>query len=52
MSNGPAAKQSVLHFHMDVIPRHMEDGLTMNWELVQGDMEEIGKLAERIRGNM
>ena len=50
--NGPAAKQSVLHFHMHVIPRHMEDGLTMNWELVQGDIEEIGALAERIRGNM
>jgi histidine triad (HIT) family protein len=50
--NGPAAKQSVLHFHMHVIPRHMEDGLTMNWDLVQGDMEEIGKLAERIRGSM
>lgn len=50
--NGPAAKQSVMHFHMHVIPRHMEDGLTMNWELVQGDIEEIGALAERIRGNM
>ena len=50
--NGPAAKQSVMHFHMHVIPRHMEDGLTMNWELVQGDMEAIGALAERIRGNM
>ena len=50
--NGPAAKQSVMHFHMHVIPRHMDDGLTMNWELVQGDMDEIGKLAERIRGNM
>lgn len=50
--NGPAAKQSVMHFHMHVIPRHMEDGLTMNWELVQGDLEKIGKLAERIRGNM
>lgn len=50
--NGPAAKQSVMHFHMHVIPRHMEDGLTMNWDLVQGRMDEIGKLAERIRGNL
>lgn len=50
--NGPAAKQSVLHFHMHVIPRHMEDGQTMNWELVQGDMDEIGALAEQIRANM
>jgi histidine triad (HIT) family protein len=50
--NGPAAKQSVMHFHMHVIPRQTEDGLTMNWDLVQGDMQEIGQLAERIRGNM
>ena len=50
--NGPAAKQSVPHFHMHVIPRHMEDGLTMNWDLVQGDMDDIGALAEKIRGNL
>lgn len=50
--NGPAAKQSVMHFHMHVIPRHMEDGLTMNWDLVQGDMDAIGALAERIRANL
>lgn len=50
--NGPAAKQSVMHFHMHVIPRHMDDGLTMNWELVQGDMEAIGALAEKIRANL
>ncbi len=50
--NGPAAKQSVMHFHMHVIPRNIGDGLTMNWDLVQGDMEAIGALAERIRNNM
>lgn len=50
--NGPAAKQSVLHFHMHVIPRHMDDGLTMNWELVPGDMDAIGALAERVRARI
>ena len=50
--NGPAAKQSVPHFHMHVIPRHMEDGLTMNWDLVQGDMDEIGTLTEKFRANL
>lgn len=50
--NGPAAKQSVLHFHMHVIPRHDGDGLTMNWELVQGDMDAIGAMADRIRANL
>ncbi len=50
-ANGPGAKQSVFHFHVHVIPRAMEDGLTMNWELVPGDMDEIGKLAEKIAAN-
>ncbi len=50
--NGPAAKQSVPHFHMHVIPRHMGDGLTMNWDLVQGDMDEIGALAGKIRASL
>lgn len=50
--NGPAAKQSVMHFHMHVIPRHMEDGLTMNWELVQGDTDAIRALTEKIRANL
>jgi len=50
--NGPAAKQSVMHFHMHVIPRHLGDGLTMNWDLVQGNMDTIGALADRIRANL
>jgi len=51
-ANGPGAKQSVFHLHVHVIPRAMDDGLTMNWELEPGDMDAIGKLAERIRGNV
>lgn len=30
----------------------MDDGLTMNWELEPGDMDEIGKLAELIAANV
>lgn len=51
-ANGPGAKQSVFHLHVHVIPRAMDDGLTMNWELVPGDMDGIGKLAERIKANI
>ncbi len=50
-ANGPGAKQSVFHLHVHVIPRATDDGLTMNWELVPGDIDEIGKLAERIAAN-
>ena len=49
--NGPAAAQSVLHFHMHVLPRRDGDELKLNWGLEPGDMDAIGKLAERIRAN-
>jgi histidine triad (HIT) family protein len=50
--NGPAAAQSVLHFHMHVLPRRDRDELKLNWDLEPGDMDAIGKLAERIRANL
>lgn len=50
--NGLAAAQSVPHFHMHAIPRHTGDDLAMNWSLKPGNMDEIGALAERIRGNL
>ena len=50
--NGPAAAQSVLHFHMHVLPRRDGDQLKLNWGLEPGDMDAIGKLAERIRANL
>ncbi len=50
--NGPAAAQSVAHYHMHVIPRATDDGLTMNWALVPGDMDELARIAEQIRTNM
>ena len=50
--NGPAAAQSVMHFHMHVLPRRNGDELKLNWGIEPGDMEAIGKLAERIRENL
>ena len=49
--NGPAAGQTVLHFHMHVLPRRDGDDLKLNWGLNPGDMDAIGALAERIRQN-
>ncbi|MEX0695811.1 MAG: HIT family protein [Rhodospirillales bacterium] len=49
-ANGPGAAQSVFHIHFHVIPRFTDDGLTMNWGLVPGDMTEIAQLASRIAG--
>ena len=50
--NGQAAAQSVMHFHVHVLPRVEGDGLSMNWGLKLGDIEAIGTLAERIRANL
>ncbi len=50
--NGPAAAQSVMHFHMHVLPRRNGDDLKLNWGLEAGDMDAIGQLAERIRDNL
>lgn len=50
--NGPAAAQSVMHFHMHVLPRNDGDELKLNWGIVPGDMDAIGELAERIRNNI
>ena len=51
-ANGPAAAQSVFHFHMHILPRQMDDELKLNWGLNPGDMEAIGELAGRIRENV
>ena len=48
-SNGEGAAQSVLHFHMHIVPRALGDELKLNWPLKPGDMKEIGALAEKIK---
>jgi histidine triad (HIT) family protein len=50
--NGPAAAQSVLHFHMHVLPRREGDELKLNWGIKPGDMDAIAGLAERIKENL
>jgi histidine triad (HIT) family protein len=47
-ANDKGAAQSVFHIHFHVIPRNLGDGLTMNWDMVPGDMDGIGQLAEKI----
>lgn len=47
-ANGPGAAQSVFHLHIHIVPRHLGHNPAMNWEVVPGDMDGIGKLAEKI----
>jgi histidine triad (HIT) family protein len=51
-ATGPGAAQSVQHIHFHVLPRCADDGLTMNWGHVPGDMDAIGDLAQRIAANV
>lgn len=47
---GPAAWQSVFHFHVHVIPRYEDDPLRLPWIPRGGDMEEIAAAAAQLRG--
>ena len=40
-NNGPAAGQTVFHFHMHLIPRYAEDDVRIGWKM--------GKLSEEVK---
>ncbi len=48
-SCGPAAWQTVFHFHMHVIPRYEGDPLRLPWTPRPGDPDEIAAVAEALR---
>lgn len=51
-SNGTHAGQAIFHFHLHIIPRYQDDGVSMNETTTahppQADFEELKKLAEKI----
>jgi histidine triad (HIT) family protein len=51
-ANGPGAAQSVLHFHMHVVPRAKDDEMKMNWGLKPGDKDVLKALADQIKANI
>ena len=48
-SCGPAAWQTVFHFHVHVVPRYEDDPLELPWVPAAGDPEEIAAVAESLR---
>src|SRR2546421_9756030 len=50
-SCGPAAWQTVFHFHIHIVPRYDDDPLKLPWVPREGDAGEIAAIAERLRGN-
>lgn len=47
-ANGPAAGQSVFHFHFHIFPRAMDDEAKLNWGHKPGDMDRIQALGRQI----
>jgi histidine triad (HIT) family protein len=46
---GPAAWQTVFHFHVHVIPRYEDDPLRLPWKPSPGDDDEIEAAAAALR---
>ncbi len=52
-SNGKEAGQAIFHFHVHIIPRYQDDGVSMSdvttARPAKADFEELKKLAEKVR---
>jgi len=51
-ANGPAAGQTVYHFHTHIFPRTLNDGALMNWGHAPGDMGRIEQVYKKIMAAM
>jgi histidine triad (HIT) family protein len=51
-SNGRAAGQEIMHFHLHIIPRYLDDGLsnnpTLTMQFPQADIKELEKVLGKI----
>jgi histidine triad (HIT) family protein len=51
-ANEKAGWQTVEHFHIHVLPRHLEDGVTITWPAKDPPKEELDRLADRVKGEL
>ncbi|MDP6873536.1 MAG: HIT family protein [Alphaproteobacteria bacterium] len=51
-ANGPAAGQTVFHYHCHVFPRLLNDGALLNWGHTPGDMARVEEIYNRIMAEM
>lgn len=51
-ANGQAALQSVFHFHLHVLPRWENDGMSLAWPAKNPPREKLEEYAAKIRGKM
>ncbi len=51
-ANGQAALQSVFHFHLHVLPRWENDGMSLAWPAKNPPREKLEEYAAKIRGKV
>jgi histidine triad (HIT) family protein len=49
-ANGKPAGQTVLHFHLHLVPRHDGDGMELTWPVKNPPRETLEQNAAKIRG--
>lgn len=47
-NNGETAGQTVMHFHMHMIPRYADDGQTIGWKPGEPSQEELAAIRRQI----
>ena len=48
-ANGKEGEQTVFHFHLHVVPRHADDGITFTWPRKDPPREQLEASAARLR---
>ena len=51
-ANGKPAGQTVLHFHIHLVPRHDGDGMALAWPVKNPPREKLEEYAAKIRGKL
>ena len=51
-ANGKPAGQTVLHFHVHVLPRHDGDGMELTWPVKNPPREKLQDYAEKIKAKL
>lgn len=48
-ANGKAGFQTVPHFHLHVLPRHTDDGVTLTWPAKNPPADQLAEYAAKIK---
>ena len=49
-NNGETAGQTVMHFHLHIIPRYKDDGQSILWKPTSPTAEELAAIRDTITG--